>query len=579
MRSAVLLALDGAPLDRGLLERLAQQMNARVVWSDDHCAFVSDSAIVSSPAAVAVVEGRIDDRSSSESDAPWMLARYERSGWHCVEGVIGEFVFLAWEPKSRTLTASRDPFGVRALYRARIGSHLLFCTSLAAMSALPELARPLDDHWIASLLLFGYGTDVKRTAYSQIARVPAAHVVTVTPRGEIERAYWNMPAPDQPLALREDDAVDAFRALLVTANRDRLRGGRATVAMSGGVDSTLIAATARQAGGELRASTIVFDSLLPDDERRFASMAGEALGIPVDFLVADRYTLYGRWKERACRGVEPYDYPLSASGVDQIRASTAFAPLMLHGEGGDALMRASADHFHQLLMKLRWGRFIHETAAYVRRRQKLPPLLLRSRLKRFLGVSDGTPTFQIPEWLDRDFAREIGAQRMIEEFTAYNARPTPHPWRAEAWRLTSSRYWTWVFEVCEPGYTGEDLVMSSPLFDLRVVEFVMALPAMPYFADKELSRNAGRSLLPDAVRLRPKTPLLRDPVRVLFERDRERWSAFAASAGVVERWVDTARLSSRLAEGPILRAETIPISLAMWLGEEPKNGICGTIGA
>jgi hypothetical protein len=100
----------------------------------------------------------------------------------------------------------------------------------------------------------------------------------------------------------------------------------------------------------------------------------------------------------------------------------------------------------------------------------------------------------------------------------------------------------------------------------------MSLPAMPHFADKELSRNTGRGLLPDAVRLRPKTPLVRDPVRLLFERDRERWSSFARSAASLGRWVDTSRLADRLAAGPITRSETIPVSLAMWLREEANSG-------
>jgi len=50
-------------------------------------------------------------------------------------------------------------------------------------------------------------------------------------------------------------------------------------------------------------------------------------------------------------------------------------------------------------------------------------------------------------------------------------------------------------------------VFLHPLYDLRLVRFLMSVPAMPWCRNKYLIRVAMRGILPDAVVKRPKAPL------------------------------------------------------------------------
>ena len=50
-----------------------------------------------------------------------------------------------------------------------------------------------------------------------------------------------------------------------------------------------------------------------------------------------------------------------------------------------------------------------------------------------------------------------------------------------------------------------------PLTDLRVVEFALRLPPVPWCVDKELFRTVMAGVLPPAVVRRPKAPLAGDP--------------------------------------------------------------------
>ena len=90
--------------------------------------------------------------------------------------------------------------------------------------------------------------------------------------------------------------------------------------------------------------------------------------------------------------------------------------------------------------------------------------------------------------------------------------------RGSAYELLVSPVWTYIFENYDPGVTGVPLEVRHPLIDLRVVRFALSLPPVPACVDKWLIRECIRGVLPESVRLRPKTPLAQDPVEARIRR-------------------------------------------------------------
>src|SRR5260370_35666824 len=56
--------------------------------------------------------------------------------------------------------------------------------------------------------------------------------------------------------------------------------------------------------------------------------------------------------------------------------------------------------------------------------------------------------------------------------------------------------------------------MRAPLPDQGVLRYLWRLPPVPWCMHKELLRQTMRGLLPERIRLRPKVPLLGDPLRI-----------------------------------------------------------------
>jgi asparagine synthase (glutamine-hydrolysing) len=65
--------------------------------------------------------------------------------------------------------------------------------------------------------------------------------------------------------------------------------------------------------------------------------------------------------------------------------------------------------------------------------------------------------------------------------------------------------------------------LRHPLIDLRLVEYLLAIPPVPWCVDKHILRSAMKDKLPDAVLNRHKTGLAGDPALQLVRRASVRW--------------------------------------------------------
>ncbi len=68
-----------------------------------------------------------------------------------------------------------------------------------------------------------------------------------------------------------------------------------------------------------------------------------------------------------------------------------------------------------------------------------------------------------------------------------------------------------MFERENPGLTRFPVEVRYPFLDLRIVNFLLALPPFPLFYEKRLLREAVVGRLPESIRTRRKSPLAGDP--------------------------------------------------------------------
>jgi len=506
------------------------------------------------------------------TDEELLLLAWQRWGENSLEQLSGDFSFALWDAQSKKLCCARDLLGVRPFFYAQRGRRFAFSNTLNVLRLLPEVSEQLDPHFIGDFLLQGWCPDPQRSAFRDIRRLPAGHLLTHS-RGDLSVQRYAKLAIEEPLQRkRHDEYLEEFRAHLDRAVRDRLSHGPAGVFMSGGLDSTSVAATAQKIArgqglsGLLHAHTVDYSPLFEDQEGRFASLAAEHIGIPIHILHGAHSPPFTGWRELRMHTPEPTAEPFFSLHVAHYRELAARARVVLTGDGGDDILTGRAwPHLTYLLRRGRLLTLAGTFGGYLLRQGRLPPLRagLRGRLRRWLGRA--APSVPYPAWLQPAFEKEFRLRERWQELE--QPALAEHPLHPVGYASLTSSYWPSVYETEDPGWTGVPIAARAPLLDQRLLRFLLRLPPVPWCMDKLLLREAMQGLLPEEVRLRRKTPLRGDPL--LQHAEKNAWQPFLAN-GSCERlamFVNCSMLSATSCPplGLSLWSAIRPLALDLWL--------------
>lgn len=517
----------------------------------------------------ALLRGAGSDQSISAEapDVELILRAYLVWGESCLERLLGDFAFVIWDAERRELFAARDHFGVKPLFYATANNALLISNTLDCLREYPAISSRLDDLAIADFLLFDLIEEPGATAFADIRRVPPGHLLTSAAGKVSIRRYWQLSVSEPLRYRRKSDYIERFCELLDLAVADRLRSESAGVLMSGGLDSTTVAASAKrlliQRGNPngLRAYTEVLDQLILHEERRYATLAAKFLQVPIEFHVSDDARIF----QLAERHVpEPEHMACPDKTASQLRQISACNRVVLTGFGADpALSSLLSVHFRSLLMKGQLGRAMADAVHYLSAEGRFSRLYLRIRLRHWFPSKTDRPWW--PEWLNPDLdkrlmLRDRWAERTRDALPVGAVRPI-------AQKQMAAALWPRLFEGFDSGTTRVPVEVSYPFFDLRLVNFLLALSAVPWCTDKELLRLAARGVLPDQVRLRRKSPLHADPVIALLQRPDSAWVDRFEPTAELERYVIRRRVPAVFKKTDSWGAwiNLRPLSLNFWL--------------
>src|SRR6266581_5778826 len=311
--------LDGAPVNRALLRRMTDFMSfrgpdAQQTWVDGNVGFghtllrtteesereyqpftldgrvwiVADARVDAQDDLIGKLAARGEYIERGAADVELLLRAYRTWGEQCVDHLLGDFAFAVWDPSRRRLFCARDHLGVKPFFYAHVGETIVFSNTLDCVRQHPLVSDRLNDLAIADFLLWDLNDDPATTSFHDIQRIPPAHCAIGSGSGLHMSRYWTLPIDGPIYFKRSGDYPDRFKELLEMAVRDRLRTKKVAIFMSGGMDSSALAATAckilhnHSSSCEVHAFTSVIDGS-DQNERHYAGLVAERLEIPIHF--------------------------------------------------------------------------------------------------------------------------------------------------------------------------------------------------------------------------------------------------------------------------------------------------------
>lgn len=300
----------------------------------------------------------------SESDTETLLRAYATWGESCLERLRGMFAFAIWDAAEEELWCVRDRLGIKPLYYFEGGSTFVFASEVRTLLASGLVPHVIDQDGLAGYIRFG-SLPEPFTMVAKVKSLAAGHWVRIK-AGTIKetRQYWC--ATSNPAASTEDDTTQQVRQHIERAVRDHLLADVPVGCfLSGGIDSSIIAALAAQVSDRpLRTFTVGFsESKL--DESEYAQLVATRYGTDHQLICLSD----GEVAALVPKAVRSMDLP-SADGVNTFVVSGAVASagikVVLSGLGGDELFGGYRS-FKMLPWADRWASLIGRVPAVLRR--------------------------------------------------------------------------------------------------------------------------------------------------------------------------------------------------------------------
>jgi asparagine synthase (glutamine-hydrolysing) len=274
------------------------------------------------------------------SDTEILPHLYEDYGEDLVHVIEGMFAMAIWDARRQRLLLARDRFGEKPLFYARKGRDLVFASELTALIEGLGASPDIDAAALDAFFVLGYVPGSSGSILEGIRQLPPGNLLLwERDTGRIEeRCYWSPPAAVTRLSESPRELAAEAGRLLRRSIRGRLLADVPLgVFLSGGLDSTVIAAIAAEQSKPLKTFTVGYRGGGLHDERRVSRETAALIGSEHRDIVLGT-------DEAAAR------IPTLLSSLDQPLADAAIVPLhsvaefargevtvAIGGEGADEL--------------------------------------------------------------------------------------------------------------------------------------------------------------------------------------------------------------------------------------------------
>ncbi len=463
----------------------------------------------------------------TRSDTEVIVHAWEQWGIDAFERFNGQWALALWDNRNDTLVLSRDRLGIRPLYFHEQGDRLYFASEVKAIFAADAaIVRELDPAGLDETFTF-WSVVPPQSVFSNVRELEPGHVRIWHAGDVVERAYWT-PSYEPSFTGSLDDAVEAVRDALLEATRLRMLRADVPVGsyLSGGLDSSLVAALGHEAKGEgFRTFSLRFADA-EYDETGFQRQMARLLGSDHSEIVVRREDIAEAFPEVILHAERPIlrTAPAPLFLLSKL-VREAGIKVVLTGEGADEVF-AGYDLFREAKVRRFWARH-PESTLRPRLLERLYPYLARSPVsqramtRQFFGRGlEGyrDPGFShAPRWhsaaalkrlFSRDFRREGAAERLLASL----------PPAFSSWSPLGQDQYLEVRTLLS-GYLlssqGDRMLMAHsvegrfPFLDKDVVELANALPAdfkLHVLDEKHVLKRASVGRVPPAIRARKKQP-------------------------------------------------------------------------
>lgn len=216
----------------------------------------------------------------TDTDTETIVHGYEEWGTEIIGRLRGMFAFGIWDDRRKRLVVARDRFGMKPLYYAKHDRQFAFGSEIRPiLAALPQLPRRPNHEALYRLFEVGY-IPTPHSAFAHIYQLPAAHFLVYEAGDFSIHRYWQIDFSTttnrRPTTVA--GATEQFMAKLREAVQAwKMSDVPVGSLLSGGLDSSTLAALLTEISGTIHTFNIAFDAASHDESQQARAVA-QAIG-------------------------------------------------------------------------------------------------------------------------------------------------------------------------------------------------------------------------------------------------------------------------------------------------------------
>jgi asparagine synthase (glutamine-hydrolysing) len=484
-----------------------RQLGAETVWQEDRIAFGGapvwtdrlEEIVVSGEVVLSNTAELRAELDRPEAVAGELLAELIRCyGMNAGKYALGMFAVAAFDRRKGELHLLRDSVGGRTLYYADAGRQgCWFSGRLQPLRKSPvvsrEISLPALQHYLTCAFVPG-----EQTMWRDARELSPGTVLSLP--GRTRHTYWEPREGEWDTEEPLESCARRLRPLLEEAVQCVLPdSGPTGVFLSGGLDSSLITALAKQvAPGEVHTFAVHFG---PEyrNELEFSSLVAAHCGTHHHIVELPGKVIRDHLLETLALLDDPIGDPLTTPNLLLARAAAKETGVVLNGEGGDPCFGGPKNL--PMLLHTLYGQVEPCESAYLRSYQKC-----YDDLPRLLTPDIQAALKERPETLFTPFFDERRMSSYLNRLMWINVRL-----KGADHILTKVNNLT----------TATGLLAHAPLFDRRIVEMSFSIPPdykLTGATEKAVLKRAVADLLPETILSRPKSGML-VPVQGWFRKE------------------------------------------------------------
>ncbi len=275
---------------------------------------------------------------SSNSDCEPPLHIWLRDGPDYARQLRGMYAIAIHERAQRTVTLTRDAFGIKPLYIAQVAGGLAFASEPQALLESGLVTRRVRASAREELLQLQFTTGAD-TIFEGIQRVLPGETLICSDGAVLDRRRISAIPEGPPEVITEDAALERLdRALMESVDLHQRSDVPYGMFLSGGIDSSiLITLMSRLNSDPVLAFTAGFDVAEAADERELAATVARAVGAKHESIEITEAMVWEHLPEIVAAMDDPAaDYAIIPTWFLARRARQD-VKVVLSGEGGDEI--------------------------------------------------------------------------------------------------------------------------------------------------------------------------------------------------------------------------------------------------